>query len=117
MKRIAIVVSALAVFMAMALPANAVVHEQVGAACGDHLDLSPPGLSDDTKSSFAKPVLSNGVVVPGTGADALFLVIGDSPAAKYPAGTRVFSFATGMPLDLTGLSDHPSALNCKALNP
>ncbi len=116
MKRIVIVVSALAVFMAMALPANAVVHEQVGAGCGGHVDLSPPGLSDDTKNSFAKPVLSNGVVVVGMGVDAGFLVIGDSPAAKYPAGTRVLSFATG-PIDLTGLSDHPSADNCKALNP
>jgi hypothetical protein len=98
MRRVLVILAALAVFTAIALPANAVVHEQVAQYCSGRAALSPPGLSDDTKSSFAKPVSSNGVVD--------FPVIGDSPAAKYPVGTNIF--ALGAPV-------HPSAANCKAL--
>lgn len=90
--------------------AEAFIHEIVAAYCsGGGVgaiepggDLEPPGVSDPTKSSFAKPVLASGaVVVPA-------LVIGDRPNAKYPAGTSVFAL---------GDPDHPSAEHCRALNP
>ena len=113
MKRISIILAGLAVFTALALPANAVVHEQVGAACGGHKDLSPPGISDISKGNFAKPVQANGVVIfigvgPTGGPN---LVIGDSPAAKYPPGTPIL--IDGVPQPLPDL-DHP-ATHCKAL--
>jgi len=113
MRRVSIILAALAVFTALALPANAVVHEQVGAACGGQEDLSPPGISGGSSAdNFAKPVIANGVVVftafGPTGPNA---EIGDSPAAKYPAGTPIL--IDGVPQPLPDL-DHP-AKHCKAL--
>lgn len=52
--------SALAVGTA-AEPASAVVHEIYAAWCAGKGEISPPGLSDDTKASFAKPVFAGGV--------------------------------------------------------
>ncbi len=88
------------------------MNEQVGAWCGNPAKvgpnggLAPPGISDDTKSNFAKPVQVNGVVVPDGG--PLGLEIGDSPAAKFPAGTD-------LPITAADL-DHPST-NCNKLKP
>ena len=108
MRRIAIVIGALAVLMSFALPLNAVVHEQVAAYCRCHADLSPPGLSganqsaysahlnaDGLPGNFAQPVLSNGVVVSGAGGPET----GDSSAAKYPAGISVLGFRTFLKIE------------------
>jgi hypothetical protein len=110
MKRIAIVAVLVTAFIAVALPAGAVVDEQVGAWCGKPANtapnggLSPPGISDMTKSNFAKPVSVNGVVVPNGG--PINLKIGDSPAAKFKAGTDLFISAADL--------DHPLT-HCKKL--
>ena len=95
-----------------ALPAGAVIHEQVAAYCsgGGHGvitstgELEPPGIADMSKSNFARPVTANGVVDDT-------LTITDHPAAKFPAGTSVFDANVG-----TTAPDHPSA-NCAALQP
>lgn len=43
-------------------PSTAVVHEIYGAWCAGKGEIEPPGLSDDTKKNFARPVLAGGVV-------------------------------------------------------
>lgn len=117
MRRLLIVLGAIALLMVVALPAGATVHEQVGAACGGQKDLAPPGISGGSNANadnFAKPVESNGVVVfTGLGPNGPNLEIGDSPAAKYPVGTPIL--IDGVPQPLPDL-DHP-ATHCKALRP
>lgn len=101
---------AVASLLAVAAPANGAIHEMVAAYCsgGGHgaIDeagfLEPPGITDMTKSNFAQPVRSNGVVA--------FPLITDAPAAKFPEGTNVLT------LDVSQ-ADHPSAAHCAALNP
>jgi hypothetical protein len=96
-----------------AVPAPAVIHEQVAAYCsGGGVgaitatgELEPSGISDPTKSNFARPVVANGVV------DVDTLAITDHPAAKFPAGTSVFDANVGVTTP-----DHPSS-HCKALQP
>jgi hypothetical protein len=96
--------------LAVAAPAKGAIHEMVAAYCSGGgvgvIDeagfLEPPGITDMTKSNFAQPVRSNGVVD--------FPLITDAPAAKYPEGTNVLT------LDVSQ-ADHPSAENCAALNP
>lgn len=97
--------------LALASPAQAAIHEQVAAYCSgggvgaidDAGFLEPPGITDPTKSNFAQPVLSNGVVeITATGP-----VVTDAPAAKYPAGSSPFALPT---------PDHPST-HCNALQP
>ena len=113
MRRLLIVLGALALLMVIALPASATVHEQVGAACGGQKNLAPPGISGGSNANagnFAKPVMANGVVEvtsPGN------IQITNHPAAKYPEGTIVL--LNGVPQALPDL-DHP-ADHCKALNP
>ena len=113
MRRLLVVLGALALLMVMALPVSATVHEQVGAACGGQKDLAPPGISGGSNpnaGNFAKPVMANGVVdvtSPGN------VVITDHPAAKYPEGTVVL--LNGVPQALPDL-DHPAS-HCKALRP
>ena len=113
MKRLAIVAVLATAFMAVALPAGAVVDEQVGAWCGNPAKvganggLAPPGISDMTKSNFAKPVSVNGVVEVG-GGGPINRMIGDSPAAKFEAGTVLF----------IGVEDLDAPLeHCKKLSP
>jgi hypothetical protein len=96
--------------LAVAAPAKGAIHEMVAAYCsgGGHgaIDaagfLEPPGITDMTKSNFAQPVRSNGVVA--------FPLVTDAPAEKYPEGTDVRT------LDVSQ-ADHPSAEHCAALNP
>ena len=109
MKRIAVVLAAIAVLMTFAMPAYAVVDEIVAAYCSadgnggpfDGQQLSPPGISDDTKSNFAAPVLRSGAVEVTPGPD---VSITDHPAAKYPPQTFIDDGA------FVGLTppDHPS---------
>ena len=119
MKRIAVVLAAVAVLMTFALPAHAVVDEIVAAYCSpndvgaiDGVDLVPPGLaggSNPIAGNFAAPVLNNGAVVvtdPGPPPDA---EIGTSPSAKFPEGTDVL--IDGVKQDL-GDPDHISFEKC-----
>lgn len=96
--------------------AEAVIDEQVGAACNGKDPLSPPGISGRSRAdNFAQPVISTGAVVISFVPPPFNVTIGDSPAAKYPAGTQIV--VAGVDQDLTGLLDHPSSDHCKALNP
>ena len=114
MRRVAIIAVLAMAFTAVALPAVAVVDEQVGAWCGNPAKvgpnggLHPPGISGGSSAdNFAKPVSVNGVVVPNGGSPP-FLKIGDSPAAKFPADTDLFITAADL--------DHPLT-HCKKLRP
>ena len=96
---------------AFAAPAQAAIHEQVAAYCSgggvgavdDAGFLEPPGITDPTKSNFAQPVLSDGVVVIDNGVP----VTTDAPPSKYPAGSSPFALPA---------PDHPST-HCNALQP
>src|SRR5262245_48084489 len=101
----------LLLLVALAPPAQAAIHEQVAAYCSgggvgvinDAGFLEPPGITDMTKSNFAQPVLSNGVVVFDNGVP----VTTDAPASKYPAGSSPFALPAPV---------HPST-HCNALQP
>ena len=75
-----------------AVPAHAVVQEIVAAWCAGQ-ELEPPGLSDPTKSNFAKPVNANGFVGPvvfNPGLGGLLVTFNyDHPASKVE-GTGIF---------------------------
>jgi len=116
MRKLLILTGTLPLIIAPALPANAAIHEIVSAFCSGGgvgvIDangfLEPPGVTDMSKSNFAQPSLSSGGVVrTPTGP-----VIGDSPAAKFPAGTRVLGPAPSLAANGPSLSDHPSAEHC-----
>ena len=113
MRRIAIIAVLTMAFTAVALPAVAVIDEQVGAWCGNPAKvggnggLAPPGISGGSSAdNFAKPVNVNGVVRQNGG--PINLEIGDSPAAKFPADTELFITAADL--------DHPLT-HCKKLRP
>jgi hypothetical protein len=110
MRRILITGTILGLFVMLAMPARAAIHEQVAAYCSggghgainDSGFLEPPGITDPTEKNFAQPVLSNGVVeITATGP-----VVTDAPAAKFPAGSSPFALPA---------PDHPSA-HCRALS-
>ena len=44
-------------------PAQATVHEIVAQWCSGHEELGPPGISDPTKTNFARPLQAVGVVI------------------------------------------------------
>ena len=101
MRRTAMVAALAAALMVAALPAGAVIDEQVAAYCGGHDDLSPPGLSgrsNPTADNFAKPVLSNGVVIITDAGPPPDAEIGTSPAAKFTVGTVVLIDGVKQPL-------------------
>jgi hypothetical protein len=112
MKRI-LISGALITALVAALPlatAQAVVHEIVAAYCsgGGHgaIDengfLEPPGISDQAKKNFARPVIANGTVE----GEFPNILITDKPAAKFEAGTNaVFGLSAAT-------ADHPSAEHC-----
>ncbi len=58
----ATVLAAAALVVVTPPPATAVVHEIYGAWCAGKGEIEPPGVSDDTKKNFARPVLAGGVV-------------------------------------------------------
>jgi|ERR671922_1627851 hypothetical protein len=107
---VAAAVLAAGLLLATAPAATPAIHEMVAAYCsgGGHgaigADgfLEPPGISDPTRETFARPVERNGVVE--------FPFITDKPAAKFPAGTNVLTLSVSQ-------ADHTSAQHCRALNP
>ena len=107
----AVLVGTVLMLAVLASPAQAAIHEQVAAYCsgGGHGAineagfLEPPGITDPTKTNFAQPVLSNGVVEPTESGP----VVTDHPAAKFPEGSSPFALPA---------PDHPST-NCNALQP
>src|SRR5262245_5260515 len=108
---VAVIGAGLLLLVSLASPAQAAIHEQVAAYCSgggvgainDAGFLEPPGITDPTKSNFAQPVLSNGVVV----ITASGPVTTDAPPSKYPAGSSPFALPA---------PDHPST-HCNALQP
>ena len=100
------------------MSANATIHEIVAAFCsgggvgviGENGLLEAPGVSDPTKSSFARPVIATqSTIILST--NPLVIVIADSKAAKYPPGTTVIDLSTFQFL-LASLSDS-NATHCK----
>jgi hypothetical protein len=110
--------STLAAVLGTPVTSDAALHEMVAAYCsgggvgviGTDGFLEPPGVTDPTKSNFAKPPTASGVAVV-VNAAPLRVVIGDSPAAKYPAGTVVVDLGTMTFLQVSQ-ADHPST-HCK----
>ena len=47
--------------LAFALPSGATVHEIIGQWCSGQEPLGPAGISDPTKSNFARPLFASGV--------------------------------------------------------
>lgn len=100
------------------MSANATIHEIVAAFCSGggvgvistDGHLAAPGVSDPTKSNFARPVIATqSTIVLST--NPLVIVIADSKAAKYPPGTTVINLSTFEFL-LASLSDS-EATHCK----
>lgn len=58
----ATVLAAAALVMVTPPPATAVIHEIYGAWCAGKGEIEPPGVSDDTKKNFGRPVIAGGVV-------------------------------------------------------
>jgi len=110
--------TAFAALLAAPSAPNAAIHEMVAAFCSGggvgvieaNGFLEPPGITDPTKRNFAQPVVSNGAAVV-VSEDPLRVVIGSSPAAKYPAGTVVVDLMTFTFLAVSQ-SQHPST-HCK----
>ena len=120
MKRLSCIVGSIALLMVASMQANGVVDEIAAAYCsgggvgviGANGLIGPPGLADDTKASFARPVLATGAVAinvfdPPLNID---IEIGDVPPAKFPAGTPVIVVVGGVFVDGLAASDadHPS---------
>lgn len=80
--------------LVVAAPSGATVHEIIGQWCAGKGDLAPPGISDDTKANFARPLFASGVAtaVPGfMGPGTVLIQFNfDHPAVKVvPAGDPV----------------------------
>jgi hypothetical protein len=114
--------SALAALLAAPSATNATIHEIVAAYCsgggkgaiGDDGFLEPKGVSTNPRN-FAQPVISNGAAVIERPPPDVRAVIGDSPAAKFPAGTVIVDTITAEFLSVSQ-ADHPSADHCRNLN-
>jgi hypothetical protein len=116
----AAIASALAVGTA-AKPASAVIHEIYGAWCAGKGEISPPGLSDDTKASFAKPVIAGGVVSFTPYSDGVLIDFDfDKPQAKIvpaPDGPAIVQIGPGLYLERFILDPNfPGFLNCLRLD-
>lgn len=88
-----------AVVLAVALwsvPVNASVHEIVAQWCSGQEELNPPGISDDTKRTFAQPLVATGVlrqtIVPDLGILVTFDY--DHPAVKVQSSGIVLRIGT-----------------------
>jgi hypothetical protein len=84
-------------------PANAVVHEIYGAWCAGKGEIEPPGLSDDTKKNFGRPVLAGGVVAFTPYLDGVLIDFDfDKAQAKVvaaPTGPAIVQIGPGLYLE------------------
>ncbi len=109
----------------VANPAPAVVHEIYSAWCAGKGEIEPPGLSDDAKKNFARPVMAGGVVSihPFTGSAGPGLLIDfnfDAPQAKIIATGQILVIGSTPdgPLYLEGFiidPNFPAFSNCANL--
>ena len=107
-----------------AVPAQAVVHEIVAAWCSG-TELEPPGLTDPTKSNFAKPVNANGFVGSAvfnpTLGGLLVTFNYDHPASKVEGSgqfVQIGATPTGTPIFIELVepdSDFPAFAHCPRL--
>lgn len=101
-------------------PSTAVVHEIYGAWCAGKGEIEPPGLSDDTKKNFARPVLAGGVVSLTPYLDGVLVDFDfDKAQAKVvpaPTGPPIVQIGPGLYLERFILDpDFPAFLNCAKL--
>ena len=101
-------------------PAEAVVHEIYAAWCAGKGEIEPPGLSDDTKQNFAKPVLAGGVVSLSPYLDGVLIDFNfDKAQAKIvpaPDGPPIVQIGPGLYLERFILDPQfPGFLNCLKL--
>lgn len=114
-----IVVAALVAGLA-AKPAPAVIHEIYAAWCAGKGEIVPPGLADDTKKSFAKPVLAGGVVSLTPYLDGVLIDFDfTKPQSKIvaaPTGPPIVQIGPGLYLERFILDpEFPAFLNCPKL--
>lgn len=103
-----------------AAPAGAVVHEIYAAWCAGKGEIVPPGIADDTKKNFAKPVLAGGVVSLTSYSDGLLIDFDFTKAqAKIvpaPTGPPIVQIGPGLYLERFVVDpDFPAFLNCAKL--
>ena len=111
------------VVLIVAMPAEAAIHEIIGAACNGKSEIEPPGIVDPSKPSFLKSLLATGIItlVPGPGTLTIIFNL-DHPASKYFSDGSVVVIpdgaGPGTDLVLDGLPvglDHPSSDHCEKL--
>ena len=115
-----VVVLAAAVAAVLAQPEPAVVHEICAAWCAGKGEIEPPGISDDTKSNFARPVMAGGVVSLTPFMDGVLIDFDfDKPQAKIvaaPTGPPIVQIGPGLYLERFILDPRfPAFLNCAKL--
>lgn len=100
-------------------PASAVIHEIYAAWCAGKGEIEPPGLADDTKKSFAKPVFAGGVVALTPYQDGVLIDFNfDKAQAKIVPlpGNPIFQIGPGLYLEgFTIDPAFPGFLNCRRL--
>ena len=101
-------------------PATAVIHEIYAAWCAGMGEIEPPGLSDDTKKSFARPVLAGGVVslTPYQGGVLIDFNFDRAQAKIVPAptGPAIVPIGPGLYLERFIIDPKfPAFLNCAKL--
>jgi hypothetical protein len=101
MKRVFVVVvlAAALVVGVFAAPAPAVVHEIYAAWCAGKGEIEPPGISDDAKKNFARPVMASGAVsvhpFTGSAGDGLLIDIDfDRPNVKVAPTGQIIVIGT-----------------------
>ena len=101
-------------------PATAVVHEIYAAWCAGKGEIEPPGLSDDTKKNFARPVIAGGVVSFTPYLDGMLIDFDfDKAQAKIvpaPTGPPIVQIGPGLYLERFIIDPNfPGFLHCANL--
>lgn len=101
-------------------PAPAVVHEIYAAWCAGQGEIEPPGLSDDEKKNFARPVIAGGVVGFTPYLDGVLIDFNfDRPQAKVipaPTGPAIVQIGPGLYLERFIIDpSFPAFANCQRL--
>ena len=120
MRKLGLVFAAAGVVSVLAAaPAQATVHEIVGAWCAGKGALEPKGISDPTKANFARPLVASGVAteVPGFAGPGTVLIQFnfDHPAIKVVPTGAIVPLFPGAPIFITQWTtddDFPAFQNC-----